>query len=236
MDKKKKENKFKQLISTPRGRAVLFFGAYLVFFLALMLLARLGGTSNRLDTDYENGSSYNYSFSKIEKNNYEFSYEIMIDSTLYSYKGKKNDDKILFTYNNFEYFSNDDIYLLNQNDIWLNTENPYVQEEFLDVENLKKFLKKATYVSKTEYESGKTVYSYMLASASITKIFENSDLDIEEIPNEIIISVDEDNFVDEVKFKLDSYCKVKEICTSNMIITLKYDEFGNVSEITNPLE
>ena len=99
-----------------------------------------------------------------------------------------------------------------------------------------------TYLEISEVDSrlvaqiGKDVYNFKISSATISKLFEGVDIDVEEIPNEIIISVDEDNNITEVKYLLDSYCKVKEICVSNMNITLNYEEFGKVEEITSPLE
>ena len=106
----------------------------------------------------------------------------------------------------------------------------------MDTNIIKSLIEKATYISKTEYDSGKDVYNFKISSATISKLFEGVDIDAEEIPNEIIISVDEDNNITEVKYLLDSYCKVKEICVSNMNITLNYEEFGKVEEITSPLE
>ena len=233
MDKKNRNNKIKQLLSTSKGRAVLFFGAYLVFFLALMVFARVGGSNSRLDVNY---NSNNFNFNNIINNNYEFSYEVIVDDVSYLYKGSKNGSSERFTFNGVDYYSKKGIYFTNKNGVWINIDNPYIYKDFFKVDNINSFIEQAIYVSKTEYESGKEVHTYILASASINKVLENSDLDVEEIPNEIILSVNEDGYVDEIKFKLNSYCKVKKICTNNLVIALSYDNFGNVAEIVSPLE
>ena len=37
---------FKELKKTPRGKSILFFGGYLIFFVVLMVLVRVSGNNN----------------------------------------------------------------------------------------------------------------------------------------------------------------------------------------------
>lgn len=238
MSKKTKEEEvsyLKELMSTPKGKAIVFFGAYVIFFMIIAIFARVGGNnSNRV---YESGSGYQFSLTNIESNNYKFNYKINVDGNLFEYNGSRTSNEALFSDNNLvDHYFNGDVYFSKINGVWINVSNPYKYSEFLDVENISKLLENATYVSKTTYESGRDVYNFSISSATISKLFENVDLDIEEIPNEIMISVDENNYVHEVKFTLDSYCKAKELCVNNMSIDLNYEQYGEVEEITSPLE
>ena len=63
------------LRKTPRGRAILFFGAYFFFFLLLIIMMRF---SNRT-SNYNYGDNKNkneVSFDSITNNNYAFTYNV----------------------------------------------------------------------------------------------------------------------------------------------------------------
>lgn len=236
--KKNEENNLKELMSTPRGKAIVFFGAYLIFFLIIAVLARTGGDgSNGANRVYETGGEKQFSLANIENNNYKFNYKIVIDDNYLTYTGVKYNVKEKVTCNSLtEFYGENGNYFTNTSGIWLKTENPYKYSEFYDVENISKLIENSFYVSRTSYESGRTTYNFNLSSATISKLFENIDIDIEEIPNEIVVGTDESNYVNDVKFTLDSYCKAKGICVNNMSITLSYELFGEIEEITSPLE
>ena len=226
-------------MSTPRGRGILFFGAYIVFFIAIAILARTGGTSNGVSGGkvYETGSPLQFSLAGIESNNFKFTYHLEIDGVGSTITGVRTGTKEKATCTALnEYYMENNTYFVNNNGVWIKTSSPYAYKEFYDVEIIGSLIENASYVSKTEYESGNDVYTFKISSASISKILTDTDLDIEEIPNEILVGVDEGNYVNEVKFTLDSYCKVKGICMNSMRIVLNYDNFGEVEEIASPLE
>lgn len=236
MEKKKMTNKeFKEFIKTPRGKATMFFGAYLLFFIFIAIFARTGGTSG-VNKKYETGSPFKYNFNEIANKNYKFNYSFVVDGVTTIYEGNSTKTGSLFSVNDVSYYFNGSNYFTNTNGVWLNVSSPYSYYGFVDSDKMKELLDKATYISKTEFEDGRDVYTFNIASATINKLFENRDLDVEEVPNEIVISVDDDNNINEIKYTLDSYCKAKGICVMGMNVTLKYEEFGEIGEIASPLE
>ncbi len=228
----------KELLSTPRGKAVAFFGFYFIFFLIIAIAARTGErVASDGENHYETGIENRFSFASIESNNYKFNYKIDIDGVSSSYVGIKTGKKEKVTCPNLvEFYGENGNYFTNTGGVWIKTDRPYQYEEFMDIENIKELVSKATYISNTSYESGKDVYNYNISSATICAILENKDIDIEEEPNEIIISVDENNYVESVKFVLNSYCKVKNHCVNSMSITLNYELYGEIEEIKSPLQ
>lgn len=237
MNKKKMTNKeFKEFIKTPKGKACLFFGAYLLFFIFIGIFARTGGTSN-VNKKYESGSPLQFSISSIVNRNYKFNYEVVVDGVTTTYEGSSTKTNSSFSKNGTEsYYFNGSNYFTNTSGVWLNVSNPYMYYDFINSDNIDSLIETATYISKTEYENGSEVYNFKISSATINKLIEGNDLDVEEVPNEIVISVDDDNVVNEIKYTLDSYCKVKGTCVSGLQITLKYEDFGEVEEIVSPLE
>lgn len=229
----------KEFLKTPRGKGVLFFGIYFIFFLILFIIGRTSTPHPMVKEDYERGRAYSFSLIQIKSNNYSFDYQITIDDISSSYKGTRNGDSEMFVYSangvDTSYYRNEDHYLVNQNNVWLKADNPYSYQEFLNAAYYDDMISRATYISKTDYDSGKVTVNFQISSATIQLLLENKDLDIEEIPNEIIVSTDEQKNVEKVEFILDSYCKVKGICTKNMKITLTYDTFGEIEEIASPV-
>lgn len=230
----------KDLLKTPRGRGILFFVAYFLFFLAVILLVRFGNRGSVIGSDLDYGKKYNFSLSNITDENYDFSYEVTIDNITTAYQGSRYDDVELFKVNDgvniSEYYRDLDNYFINNGQLWLKSENPYRYYQFIDINNISNIIDSATYISNTSYESGKSVYNFQISTATITKLFENLDIDIDEVPNELMVITDEDGYVNEFQFKLDSYCSFKQICSDGMRIVLKYDNYGKVKEITSPLD
>ncbi len=244
--KRKKRNEeseeqlnLKKLMSTPRGKAVVFFGAYFVFFLLIAIAARTGGPAygDSRNRKYQTGTENRFSYASIESNNFNFQYAIDIDGVASTYTGVRTGKKErIISFDKKEYYLENGNYFLNSNGLWLKAENPYKYTEFYEVNIIKELVQQATYMSNTNYESGRSVYNYSISSATISKLLENKDIDIFEEPNEIIIGADEDNYVNSVKYVLDSYCKVRGICVNSMSITLNYEQYGKIEELTSPLE
>ena len=234
---KQKESKFevKELLKTARGRAILFFGAYLLFFLFIGIFARTGEVS-KVNQKYDSGSPLRFSIREIEKNNYKFNFEISVEDNISLYQGEIADGNSLFTNDELSYYYNGQKYFTNKNDIWVAVDNPYIYYEFIDVNNINKLIENSTYISKTEYESGKVIYNFDISTSTIIRLLENKEIDVDDVTNSVILSVNEDNVVDEVKYNLNSYCQFKNICDGKMDMVLKYGNFGLIEKINNPLE
>ena len=214
-------NKFKEFIKlindlkkTSKGRAILFFGGYFIFFLVLIIVVRISGTNNISSSDdYEKGTPFQFKVNNIVNNNYAFNYKVNLDGVVYNYVGENNNSGL-----------------------WVKCDSPYIYSYFFDILNIKNIFEKATYVSKTEYDSGKTSYNFLISSNTLNSMIDNMFTDIEEEPNEIVINTDEDNYVNEIKFKLDSYCINNNSCSKNLDIELYYDSYGQIEEFKSPLK
>lgn len=225
----------KELTKTPRGKAIVFFAAYLMFFVFLGIVVRVSSSSASNEPSETNDLQFN--LNSILNSNYKFNYQITIDGSSDIYNGSSTENNSLFIKNNaYTYYYNGNNYFSNINGVWISVANPYSYYGFINASNISNFIKNATYVSKTEYDSGKNVYNYVISSATLSNIIDGILVDIEEIPNELIVVTDSDGNVNEIKYMLNSYCKVKGICFNEMNVVLKYEDFGNVTGINNPLE
>lgn len=229
--------KIKEMKKTSKGRAILFFGFYFIFFLGIAILARMGPRNNNYVDNNNSGSNNNsLGISLIEQGNYKFNYNINIDGINYNYVGDKSNNSELFTVNGVGYYKNNDTYYTNASGNWLMSEDPYLFKDFLDIKKIDSVFSGATFISKTEYETGEVTYSYKILSANIVSELEGINIDIEEIPNEIMFTTNSNGDIYKIGIVLDSYGKYKKICNNTFTITIDYSDFGKVNEIVNPID
>ena len=136
----------------------------------------------------------------------------------------------------YDYYGKGIDYFNNKSGLWIKSDNPYLFSEFFNIENVTELVDKAKLDYKTDYESGKKIYNFLITSTTIHNYFDGNDMDIADDLNEIVIHVDENNFVEKFEFKLNNYCKAINACVDELKITLEYDEYGEIKEITSPLD
>ena len=225
----------KELSKTPRGKGILFFAFYLVFFAFVFLFINLTDSTLTYGDDYERSSSCNINLDYIFTNNFSFKYDVNLDNNIYSYIGAKKDEEETIKFNNLEYYRNSNLFYINNNNIWVETSNPYKYGEYFDTLNIKKILENSYYVSKTVYETGDYSFNYAISSNTLNSILYGINTDYDEVPNEIVITADKDRNVNKISFNLDSLCKNNKICNYGLKINLEYDLFGEIADIINPL-
>ena len=218
----------KELNSTPRGKSILFFGFYAIFFVVLFIIIAVGKNSHyNLDDIYDNTN--NISFSSIDSN-FEYSYKFYIDNNIYIYDGKRKDNEEMFVFNNVEYYNKNGDFYYNNGTGYVEAESPYIYREFMDVDVIKKLIDVSSFSSKTEYENGDMMYSYKITTSTIIKELDDIDTDIDDVPNEISIYVSNDGNIKSIKFNLNSYGLFKRISMSKFEVELNYFNHGEVSD------
>ena len=191
--------------------------------------------NSSINTDIEeNKNTPNYSLESITNGNYHYTYKINLNNLEHIYEGDKlnSKEKFTYTYNNLStnYYRNNDLFLKQVDSNWNKTENPYLLKEFLNIDMLKTILNSSSYVSKTEYDSEKNVYHYNISTTTLLKLLENSNIDIDDIPNEIDITTNNTK-VEQVNYKLDSYCKYMDNNLDICNIEMNYTNFNQVTSI-----
>lgn len=224
----------KEVQNNPKGKAILFFIFYAFFFLIIICILFFGKRDYTKASDYERGNATIYSSKSLLENNYSFIYSIILDDKVYYYEGKKKDNYESFQYLDKNYYRNgNDFYV--EDGTWVKTENPYLYSEFLDTQNINNLISLASYLSKTNYDSGKMTYNYLLSTNTINKAFYDVDSDFLEEPNQVVISTDEEKHINQVLFFLDSYCSLNKTCIKNLKIDIQFDQIGKIEKIDNPI-
>ena len=182
-EEKKKFNlsKLKEMWKDKKGRAKIELSLYFIFFLVVVVFARVGSSSiNRENINIHNEVSFINSI----KDNYEYNMTIMIDNNTYIYKGKVLGNNISIErlegekINNY-YIMNNKYYELDNNGNYILTTSdevyPYMNYNYLNINSIKNFINNGI----------KEDNKY------IVKI---SDIILNNTSNEnIIISIDEEN-------------------------------------------
>ena len=242
-EKVKKQNKYiegiKKLSKNKRGRAILFFAFYFVFFFVLISLIRSSYNSNN-DDYYNTNNSINteYSIEGIKNGNYHFTREENINGIITNFTGDKANNKIegVMTSNNtfYNYFIYDNINLIKTIDKYEVTSELYHFNQITDDNNIEKIIEKATLISKTEYETGNTSYSYEITTNTIDSLLNGTNIDIADIPNKITVESNEEDEVIKITYDLSSYATYINGTLSTTTITINYSNFGEIKDIEIP--
>ena len=221
-------------MKNPRGKALVFFGAYFIFFLMIGLISRLGNNSGVSTPNFNQNEGL--STDMIEKYNYDFTYTITIDNNTVIYSGSRDKLEEVFNYNdginNHNYYKKDTSYFMKLNDSWIKADDPYLYKLFLssDIYNILK--SNFTYISKTSYQDGRESYNYQISTTSMIKSLENIDLDLADLPNAFVVSSDSSDNINKIEMNLSSYGRFKGICSSEFKVVLAYSNFGGAKIVS----
>lgn len=225
----------KDISKKPKGKAVLFFLGYLLFFIVVFLFIRFAGREDALIQEYEKGDTYKIKIDSVVKNNFTYDLKVVIDGVTYDYYGKRYNANIeTFKYNNLDYYRNGDEFLVNKNDVWTVTESPYKYYDFIYTDLIVEILNNATLYSEEKLDNSIN-YTLKISSNTLNKIFYDKDTDFDEIPNTIVVN-STDKIINSVSYDLNSFCKLNNLCTNSMKITTTFDMYGDVKKIDNPMQ
>ena len=243
---KDKDKKIKPIISEDvRTLMFIFFIAfYFILFSFISIQNRNRGVNKNNESNKVNenkkveGINYEFSLDDVLNNNYNFKYDIYLNNVLYSYDGKRYEYKEKFNYilgdNKVVYYKDKYYYYMfdiNSNN-YINSINPYIVNEFIDIENIINIIRDSTYVSKTDYDSGKIAYNFSIKNSNLYNVIYDIEIDdkkIGEKVNDIYIGTDEDKNVNNIKLILNSYCLYNNKCES-LVVDLNYDNFYNIED------
>lgn len=237
MDENKKSNesrdKVMAFLKTPRGKAVLFFGIYFIFFIGLAIFSRVAGTGNSI-TPQLSVSPYTYSLEQIANHNYHYQYQYLIDGSTITFEGDRNNNKSLFSDGVISYYQKDDLFMKSQDGLWIKCDNPYIFPLLIDDSVLNTIISSATYVSKTELATGEEEINLQITTTTLVKILDGLDVDLDDPVNTIQLKKDSSGEVVEVRYDFTSYALYHGRCSSSFQLILSYSNFGNVKEIQDP--
>ena len=225
----------KELSKTTKGKAILFFGFYFVFFIIIMIIAIFGSRNYTKPSDYEKGKSGTFYINDIVDKNYGFTYQVSLDNVKYTYTGTRNSNNTLFDYNGNNYFSSDDKYFIN-NSIWSKCDNPIMFYNFINPSKLTSILENSWNEANTSDEDGRHEYHLLISTNTLNKLLDSKNTDYDDVPNKIVVSTDSDKLANKITYNLDSYCKLNNLCDNSLSLEISYDRFGKIEGIDNPIE
>ena len=225
---KKIKEIIKELQKTPRGKGILFFFGYFLFFLVLIILLKPNHGIDE-NASKEEKDSNPFSLKVLKDSNFHFNYKVILDGVEYSYIGDKFQDVRRFNYQDKTYIQENNKTSYIENDNLLEIANPIVLIELLDEDNLYKLLESSYSEAKTEYNSGKTTYWQLLSADTINSVAYQKVTDIDSIPSRVNVITDKDNEITGVSMVLDEYCKVSDICQNSLEVSTNYTNIGELS-------
>ena len=217
--------KYDQLIKHPKGKALLFFGFYALFFLFVIYFIQTMGHKDALLQEYEKGDQSIFHTNSFLSGNFYYDYKITIDGVLHDYYGKMNLDEEKFKYNNQDYYKNGNDYYLNNNIV----DNPFYFREFIELSSINSLMNQASFQDANELDSY-IDYQFLISVNTINQLLYNIDSDYDDIPCEIIVRTNSSGEISKITYLLDSYCNYTEKCNT-LKIEASYELYGEVKEI-----
>lgn len=232
MSEKKNKKKKIETEDYSQQKAWLFLIAYFIFFTAVIISIRSNNSNN---STKEKEKEFVFNFERIEKGNYTFQYQLLMDNNQVIYEGKRNKEKSLFTKNSNgiieNYFESSDLYVKQVNNLWIKEVNPYPIPKLIDMDYLKGILQKATYDSKTNYSNKSQMYTYQISTTTLMESYENKQIDIADQVNKISISFDSNKDVEKIEYDFTPYAQYNKIATTTYRFTMTFDNFSDVEEL-----
>ncbi len=223
--------------STTKGKALLFFLAFILFLVFIGIFSRTVGTTN--PEEYYNTVTNDSSWDSLLDANYRYKYKINLDGVETTIEGKINESTEMFTITtgeeSREYFRSLDNFLINTDGTWIKCDNPNSFYKFTNIDYVDKLVKNSSFSNKTDYESGKVIYNFLISSNTINELLDGNITDYDDIPSEVGVIFKTDNNIDHVNFKFSNYCHTIGSCTNNFDIKLEYYDIGKVDNIKNPI-
>lgn len=233
MSEKKNKKKKTETEDYSQQKAWLFLIAYFIFFTAVIISIRSNNSNNR---EKSKEKEFAFSFEKIEKQNYTFQYQLLLDTNQILYEGKRNKEKSLFTKNSNgiieNFFESSNLYVKQVNQLWIKEESPYPIPQLVDVNYLKEILQKATYDSKTNYSNQSQMYTYQVSTTTLMDSYENKKIDIADEVNKISITFDSNKDVQKIEYDFTPYAIYNGIATTTYRFTMTFDNFSDVEELS----
>lgn len=221
------KNTYKDISSDSQKKAWIILSIYFIFFAVIIFSIR----SNQTKSNDQNKSNSNlpFSISSIKTNNYDFKYTVNFDNNIIIYEGKNYQNNSLFTVNNLDtYYKDGEAYFKKENQVFVNSDNPYKFGELRNIDVIEKILNQAKLESHTIYEDSTKSYNYQITTDTLEKIFNNRDIDTDLAINKITVFVDNNKEAYKFNFDFSSYTNYKKYTIDEGIIESTYSNFlGN---------
>ena len=218
----------KSNLKTSRGKAIAYLAFYFIFFIVIIVMIR----SNPSDETNEVVTP-KFDFSLIEANNYHFHYQDVLGNGTTVYDGDRNQDNSLFTksdsVNSLSIYSSGSIYLgKDSSGAYVMIDNPYLFPELKDLDSIKKVLNKATYISTSNLRK-----TYQISTTTLVSIFDNQEIDLDDMPNTIVVTTNSDGQIYKIEYDFSSYSIYRGYGAYQG--SLLYSNFSNIPEIEKPV-
>ena len=206
-----------------KGKKYSFFIFYLIFFIFLFIFISIPYKESPTNNDIpKEDSSLPFKTSNLETSNYEFIFETTIDDKTITYQGIKKDKQISLMIDTQEYNYNYQDGKL----VFLGEEKPTFYTEFLDIYEIKRIIKSATFITETKYQVTEQIeYNYEIKSNSLDELLNNNDSYYEETTNKIIILCNENNEIEKITLDISNFSKEENIIEEQpklYLITITY--------------
>lgn len=223
MEEKKKLT-IKEIIFNKQYRSIAILIFYFILFFFLIIWVRT--PEKKIEKDKNDEKEINEvvfnGYELIGKNNYQFTYNVSLDDETYTYEGKRYNNKILFKLGETEYYKEDSIILMKQNENYILTDNPAYLIDYFDTELIEKLIKNAKLISKEENK-------YMISNSKTNQVLEDETTAFKNGENYIYLYYKNKN-ITKIVLDITDYSKYLGETYNKAEISLEYKDFDLIED------
>lgn len=215
-EKKDKKSNIKAMLKDKKGKAKLELMVYLIFFIGVIIFARV----LNFDNNKKESSNIENSFIYSIEDNYAYEINITIDDNIYHYYGQRlgynnkitrQDNEEINTY----YKEANQYYVLDSNNNYIlttiNEVYPYIDYRYLNIDNIKNYLKVGT--------KENNIYKVKLSNIILNNTSdEEITITVSEIDKSLIIDYT-------------NLYKLNNESTYEVLVSIKYTNINNITSL-----
>ena len=223
----------KEMSKDPKGKAILFFGFYLLFFVIVILFVRTSSRHLTKMDDYEKGTDIVLTQirSLYENQNYAYQYIVTTDDQVEEFDGERYFSNEIIHYNNDTYLRDKDDYFKWNGEKWIPDRNPKSYSNLSDPAFISWLIGHSKLEAKTSYESGQMIYHYQVLVDTLNEGLNGTASDLDLPLDSFVVRTNEEREVSAIVFQLNEYCKYHKLCNHSLKVEVDYNSIGKVEPL-----
>jgi len=217
-------------VNHEKKKSILIMIFYLIFFVVLVIFIRSNRSPQPLSPKVPEKEEQPEQKSLFSTTNYHFTYKLKIDNVIYTYDGKRFNDKELFTISAgfsgldySEYYRYDDLVLVKKANDYVLSSMPYYYFNYFDTNLLNKIINNSVYEQ--------TKDQYVISTQNLSRLINANHIINSSSENYLSIQYT-NKHISTIHINFTNYVKDRGENHEIVELELNYSDYGNITDFS----